>query len=73
MIRSLSDSAALLSGRIPGFNDTGYAAEQFCYVVDLRPAESTLAVESERFINRRIMDAWLGRLPIPGAACRSWH
>ncbi len=72
MIRSLSDSAGLLSGRISGLSDTVYAADEFYYVVDLRPAESALAVEIERFIDRRIKDSWLGKPSIPVAACRSY-
>ena len=54
MIRGLSDSTGLPSVRIPGLDDTVFAAEEFYNVVDLRPAESAFAVESERFANFRI-------------------
>jgi hypothetical protein len=52
MIRSLSDDAGLFLIRISGFSDTLYAADEVYYVVDLRPAEFTLTVETECFFNR---------------------
>src|SRR5580692_4612437 len=59
VIRGLPDSPGLLFVCISGFNDTIYAAEKFYDVVDLRPAKAALAVESERFIYRRIKDQGL--------------
>src|ERR1035441_3349179 len=53
MICSLSDSASLLCVRISGRNDSGYA-EEFYYVVDLRPTERAFTVEGERIVDRRI-------------------
>jgi len=47
VIRSLSDEASLCSGRVPSRNDPVYAPHEVYYVVDLRPAESALAVETE--------------------------
>ena len=46
VIRSLSDRASLLGVCISGLSDTSCAAEEFHYVVDLRPTESAFAVES---------------------------
>ena len=56
MIRGLPDSSSLLFVCISGFSDTICAADKFYDVVDLRPAKAALAVESERFIYRRIND-----------------
>ena len=56
MIRSLADSAGLLFARISGLIDGVHPAEEFYYIVDLPPAKFVLAVETERFINRRIND-----------------
>lgn len=47
MIRGLPDSAGLLFFRISGLNNTFDAAEEFYDVIDSRPAETALTVESE--------------------------
>ena len=51
MVRSLSDDTGLFFIRISGFSDTFYATDEVYYVVDLRPTEFTITVETECFFN----------------------
>jgi hypothetical protein len=63
MIRSLSDDAGLFFIRISGFSDAIYAADEVYYVVDLRPAEFTLTVETSRPFEASATKAMSGSSP----------
>ncbi len=55
MIRRLFDRAGLVFTRVSEPSDCSWTADEFYYVVDLRPTEFAIPVETERFLNRRIL------------------